>query len=236
MIQLHQYKPAWELMNISPFCMKVEVFLCLNKLPYQTITLPDPRKSPKGKLPYIKDGNTTLADSSLIFDYLIDHYQLTIDQQLTPQQRTLSIALQRLIEDHLYWIIVYSRWIEKPAWQQIKSDYFGSLPPLIKHLVPAIVKRSVKQALHGQGLGRHNQEEIYRLGIKDLNALKTQLDQHPFLLDTPEPTSIDSIGYAFIANILLAPIDSPLKQYAEQSHCFQDYCDRMANTLDRYKH
>ena len=228
MITLMQYAPGWGVMNASPFCMKVEAFLRLVNLPYEAVTLPDPRKSPKGKLPFIEDNGRRVSDSSLILDYLIEQYALKIDESLTDNQRSQSLALQRLLEEHLYWVIVYSRWIEEAGWQQVKSSYFSSLPALLKAVVPAMLKRTVKQALYAQGLGRHSRDEIYHFGIKDLEVIRIQLEQHPFLLDTVSASSIDAIGYSFMANILQVPIESPLKDYMRQHECFEKYCDVMA--------
>ena len=45
MLDLLQFKPGAGLMNLSPFCMKVEVFLRLAKLEYRTITTM-PMRSP----------------------------------------------------------------------------------------------------------------------------------------------------------------------------------------------
>ena len=95
-------------------------------------------------------------------------------------------------------------------------------------MIPTLVKRTVKQALYAQGLGRHSRDEIYDFGIKDLEVIRMQLEQHPFLLNTVSASSIDAIGYSFIANILKVPIESPLKDYMSQYQCFEKYCDVIA--------
>ena len=57
-VKLYQFPSAWGLPNPSPFCMKLEVFLRLAEIPYEIVTWPDPRKAPKGKLPFIEhEGN-----------------------------------------------------------------------------------------------------------------------------------------------------------------------------------
>ena len=62
-VKLYQFPPAWGLPNPSPFCMKLEVFLRLAEIPYEVVTWPDPRKAPKGKLPFIEHEGTRIADS-----------------------------------------------------------------------------------------------------------------------------------------------------------------------------
>ena len=58
MIELLQFHPAFGLMNASPFCMKVEVFLRLAGLPYRCADAL-PKRMPKGKLPTLRDDGVT---------------------------------------------------------------------------------------------------------------------------------------------------------------------------------
>lgn len=231
-ITLYQYHPCWDLLSASPFCMKTEVFLKLNRIDYQNHYLRTPQSSPTKKLPYIKDGDTIIYDSSNIITHLTKKHQLSMDQHLSDQQRSLSTALQRMIEEHLYWSIVYSRWIDPNGWPLTKKAYFGSLPPVLKSLVPALVKRGTKTSLYHHGMGRLTPTEIYQRGIENLTALHTLLAAHPFLLNTDAPTSIDASAYAFIENIRMDPITSPLKDYVKKHAALQDYCLRMEDLLD----
>ncbi len=228
MIKLFQFAPCWDLPNASPFCMKVETFLKMAGLPYETVLLSDPRKGPKGKLPYIEDDGQTVSDSSWIIASLTTKYDLKIDAELTDSQTVLTLALQRLMEEHLYWVIVYSRWIEAKGWDLIKATYFASPPKPLQKIIPALIRRGVRQALFGQGMGRHTREEIYSFGLQDLEALKIQLENNEFLVSSDKPTTIDATGYAFIANVLYAPVACPIQDYVRQYDCFARYCKKMA--------
>src|SRR5579872_6852327 len=112
MITLFQFTPLWDLPNVSPFCMKLEVYLRLAKIPYKVKYVNNPSRGPKGKLPFIKDNDEAMADSGLIIDYLKAKYGDPLDHDLTHAQQGESRALQRLLEEHLYWVMLYARWIE----------------------------------------------------------------------------------------------------------------------------
>jgi hypothetical protein len=75
-------------------------------------------------------------------------------------------------------------------------------------------------------MGRHTKEEIYKLGLDDLRALKAILTDQPYLLGDVV-TSVDATGYAFLTNVIDVPVESPLKDYAASLQCFRDYCDRV---------
>lgn len=53
MITLHQPPPppGWNVPNMSPFCVKLETYLRMAKLPYQTAP-GNPLQAPLGKIPY----------------------------------------------------------------------------------------------------------------------------------------------------------------------------------------
>jgi glutathione S-transferase len=70
-IKLFQFPRMFGIPNVSPFCCKLETWLRIAKVPYEVVDTPDPRKGPKGKLPFIEDGGVRIADSSLIVDYLV---------------------------------------------------------------------------------------------------------------------------------------------------------------------
>lgn len=226
MMKLIQFPSLWGLPNGSPFCMKVETYLRMTKLPYKIEVHADPRGAPKGKFPYLVDEGKVICDSSAIIEYLKQKYGDTLDANLTPMQKVQALALQRLMEEHLYWTMLYARWIDESNWPATKKDFFGKAPFIMRDILATVIRRHMKRELYDQGIGRHTQEEIYKLGIDDLKALNAILSQQEFLLGA-EPTSSDAIAYAFIANVIVPPVVSPLKDYVKSQKCFIEYCDRM---------
>lgn len=226
MICLYKFYPAFGLTDPSPFCVKVETFLRMVGADYQTVSLPDPRKGPKGKLPFITDGDKTIADSTFIIQYLIETYRYPIDAHLSPEQRATGLALTRMLEEHLYWAIVYERWITPLNWRKISAQFFGGMSPVIRSIVPMIARASVKRTLYGQGLGRHLPEEIQTLADDDIRAVSDLLGQQDFILGDTR-SSIDATVYAFLSSILYCTLDSPSKQTVLGHENLGRYCERM---------
>ena len=226
MIKLYQFPPAFGLPNASPFCMKLETWLRMAGLPYECPRGADLRKSPKGKMPYIKDDGNTLADSSLIIDDLTKRYNVTLDAHLTPRERGEALALQRLLEEHLYWVAVYSRWVEDAGFAVTSEVFFSRMGPLMRLVVPPLARRAMRQELHGHGMGRHSRDEIYALGCRDVAAIADVLGERAFLMGD-KPSSIDATGYAFLANLLWAPVESPIRDEARKHGNLEAYCQRM---------
>jgi glutathione S-transferase len=226
MIKLYQFQPAFGLPNASPFCMKVENYLRMARLPYEVVPNASHFKAPKGKLPYIEDNGKVVADSSFIIEYLKAAYGDALDAKLTAFEKAEAHALKRLMEENLYWAMVYARWFEPSGWEKIKADFFKPVPALLRGPVAALARRGVKKQMWGHGMGRHGAEEIYHIGQTDLSAMAEFMGDRPFFMGV-EPTSLDAVAYAFLANIIFVPVYTPLKQHALQYPRIEEYCQRM---------
>lgn len=228
MITLYQFAPAFGLPNASPFCMKLETYLRMAQLPHQVSKpkMQDLQKAPKGKLPFIEDDGQLMGDSSFIVEHLKAKYGDALDAHLSPQERATALAFQRLMEENLYWALLHSRWIVPEGWVVTREAFFGKMSAPFKWLIPPLARRGMRSQLRGQGMGRHSTAEIYSIGKRDITALSQFLADKPFFMGDV-PSSIDATVFAFMANLVLAPLDSELIQHARQHPNLQAYCQRM---------
>jgi glutathione S-transferase len=210
MIKLIQFPPAFGVPNPSPFCMKAEILLKMAGLPYASEQARDPRKGPKGKLPAIEDGGELIGDSELIRGHLERKYEIDFDKGLDETARA----------------VVYSRWIDPRNWPKLRAVFFGGLPPVVRSVVPRLIQRQVRQQLRGQGVGRHAPQDIYGMGVADLGAVATQLGDKPFFMGAA-PTGVDAVVYALVENIIVPPLDSPMRTAALGHANLVAYAQRM---------
>lgn len=226
MITLYQFAPVWNIPNLSHFCVKVETYLRMMDLPYEIVeTLP--LKAPLGKLPYLEDHGNKIADSRLIVRYLQTQYGDTIDAHLTELERATAMAWQRLIEEHLYWLSMYTRWSYSDInWQQNKHAIFNVLPMLVRHFVALVYQYLIKKQIYGQGTGRLKEDDIFSLADEDVSALAVFLGEKDYFMGD-KPTTIDAIVYGFLVNIIACPIESPLKNHVLGQKHLVAYCQNM---------
>ena len=225
-ITLYQFPTAYGLPNASPFCMKVETYLRMAGIAYTARNGMYLMRAPKKKLPYIDHDGRIIADSHLIIGYLQSTYGDALDAALTPAQRARSTVILRLLEDSLYWVLLYARWIDERGWPLTRQAFFGTLPAPLRWFVPRLARRGIAQELYAQGTGRHAPEDIYRVGGADVEALSFLLGENAYFLGA-EPTSVDAAAYAFLANILDVPLDLPLREAARAHTNLPAYCARM---------
>lgn len=226
MIKLYRFPPLGSLPSASPFCAKVEAYTRLAGIEYEPRDLSDPRKSPKGKLPYIRDGETVVADSAAIIDYLKSRYGDPLDKDLSAAEQATALAYQRMIEEHLYFCIVQMRWIRDINWAQVKARYFSSLPIPMRWLIPGIAQKQVRRDLRGHGIGRHTDAEIDAMTIEDLRAISDFLGDKDYLMGAA-PTSLDATGYSFLTSLLRAPFHLPIQDEVDKLKNLAAYCERL---------
>lgn len=225
MLKLYQFKRTWNIPNLSPFCCKIETYLRVANIPYE-ISPSLPLSAPKGKLPYIEDNGVTIADSRFIVEYLKTHY-IDLDQDLSAAELAISTAMQRLLEEHLFWVALYSRWqYTEENWQVNKQAIFGTLPPIIRDIAASYTRRKIQHQIHGHGTGRHKPEEIFALGKQDLDALSSALGGKTYFLGD-QPTSLDTSAFGLLINIIDCPIESPLKEHGLTKQNLVHYVERI---------
>lgn len=208
-LKLYQYPRIWG-RNVSPFTLKLETWLRLASVPFENIEVRNPGKGPKGKLPAIEDQGRLIGDSTLIIDHLKHTRGVDLDEGLDARAQAEAVALQRLFEDHLYWAIVYSRWLDPEGFAAIRTGFFADMPPIVRDVFPTVVRTKIRWDLRAQGLGRHTRDEVYALARADLQAVADGLEGGPWFLAS-RPTTLDAIAYGHLANIALVPIETELK-------------------------
>lgn len=226
MIRLYQFPAGFDVPNVSPFCLKLETFMRLAGVQYQVRALRDPRKAPKGKLPYIDFDGELIADSAIIQRVLTERLHLELDQHLDAEACGRAVAVTRLCDDHLYWLLVYFRWLEPEGWQQTRQAFFGHLGPALLTLITPLIQRRVRADLSAQGFARHEREDLLTFAREDLQALTDLLGDAPFF-GGDHPCSADASAYGVLANLVFCSLQTPLNRLAREYPVLVDYCQRL---------
>ena len=225
MITLESFGPAFGLPDPSPFVTKVEMLLKMAGLPYAVDTSGF-NKAPKGKLPYIIDDGEIVADSTFIRWHIETKYNIDFDRGLSAEQRAIAWAFEKMLEEHLYWAHVYERWLDDANFAKGPANFFRKLPTPIRTFVVPIIRRRVRQALYGQGFGRHSPKEVVALGTRSIDATASFLGTKPYMMGT-EPTGLDATAFAFIAGALCPLFETPLRTAAERHDNLRRYVGRI---------
>jgi len=181
--------------DISPFVQKLETALRFMGLPYKKEGTA-PNKAPKGKLPYAVLNGSIVSDTSFILDHLKDVYGLDIDGGLSEKDAAILRGVQILLENSIYWVGVYDRFVVDENWAITKSYLQKTLPFVLRPIVPGFIRSGLSGQCEAMGYGVHNTQQIEEnIALKDLQALSTQLGDKKYLIDD-KPRSVDAMAFA----------------------------------------
>lgn len=225
MITLHTFGPMFGLPDPSLFVTKADVLLKMSGLPYRTV-IGDLRTAPKGKLPYIDVDGSRLADSTFMRLYLEQEHSIDLDAHLSARERGIAWSIEKMLEDSFYWAVVHARWVDDDNFNKGPRTFFNGVPALIRPVVIRMVRRQVMKNLHGQGMGRHNREEIITLGNRIIDSLAALLGDHPYLMGNRR-CGADATALAFVAAILTPHFDTAMRSHAETHKNLIDYRNRL---------
>ena len=220
--------------NISPFALKVESFLRMHSIPFESVGTF--KFSPtKGQMPYIRlncrENGSLIADSNFIIQFLskklgIDAYEKTL---LTTEQTATSHAFTCMIEEHTTQIGFYYRYVldmDGFCTAVLPNGWFRSwfTSKLFRLVMPMVFKKKSKYV----SFGRHSDEEKWIISCQDIQSISDYLGEKRFMFGD-EPTTLDCTLFGHFAQFLYIPLDFPQKIYIHEN------CDNIVKYMNRFK-
>lgn len=224
-VKLFQFPRMFDVPNLSPFCCKLETWLRIARIPYEVADTSDPRKGPKGKLPFIEDAGRRIADTSLIVDHLAKTRGVDLDAHLDASQRAIALLVQRTLEEHYAFVVLYTHFVRADGWQHTCAT-FDSVPGLVRPLVASIVRGRMRKILWTQGILRLSDADLIEAGLRDWRAVLRVMSGERFFFGDA-PTGVDAIVFGALATTVLTPIQSPIRDFLRSQPACMSYVERM---------
>lgn len=221
MIVLAAFGPLWGTPDPSPFVIKTEVQLKMAGVAYRTERRRPP-EGPKGKVPFIVDGDHVIGDSVFIRDHLERTYGVDLDAGLSPRERALGWTVERTVEDHLYWAIVYARWAVPENFDKGPAIFFAGAPDEVREAA----REGMGRVLQGQGFGRHSLAEVGDLASRSWSAVAALLGDGPYLAGETLGAA-DASLFGAIAVAVTPRFDTPVRDALLKHPNLIAYHDRM---------
>jgi glutathione S-transferase len=221
MIILYGAGPGFGLPEMSPYVTKTEVQLQLAGLGYRKERAA-PNLSPKGQLPFVNDDGDLIADSTFIRAHVEQKYGIDLDDGLHPRQRAEAWAIERMLENHFGWTMIYTRWIMPENFTKGPANFFSGAPDHVRD----DVQGRVAGVLYGMGVTRHAHDDITELGDRSLLALSEILADQRYLMGE-RPTGVDATAFALLAAVMTPFFESPLQARALGYPNLVGYVERM---------
>jgi glutathione S-transferase len=227
MIELHTMAPAWDLPTFTPFGLKLIAYLQMAGLPFRIVVEQTPTGGPTKKFPWIVDGDRTFGDTAVIVDYLAAQYGDRVDGWLSVGDRAASHAIRRMVEEGLCFVLLHLRWVDDATFRAATDVALRAAPAPLRRLFRPLLRRRILRDLWGQGVLRLPAAAVLAMGRADLDALEALLGEKPFVLGA-QPSSVDATVAAFMAVLVLVPLENDLKRHALSLPRLAAYTQRMA--------
>ena len=230
MIKVHKFGPAFGLPDASPFVMKVETYLRLTGQPYETVHA-DVRKAPRKQLPFVDVDGKIIPDSTAIVEMLEGARTDKLDAHLDAGQRAVALAFKSMLEEHLYFGVLYMRWATDDGWAVFEPtlrEMLGQMgvPGLLRGMVCGSARKQVIGRVTTQGIGRQPRAEVVGTCTSLVDALAEQLGERRYFCGD-RPTTYDATVYAFTAGLLCPAFDNELRRHSASKQNLVAYERRM---------
>ncbi|KAK3096269.1 hypothetical protein FSP39_025147 [Pinctada imbricata] len=205
--------------NLSPFAMKLETWLIIHDIKYELID--HMGFSSKGQSPFIMFNEEEIPDTNFIIEYLSKYFNKDPDEGLTSVDKGIARAFLKMVEDSTSWSIFWYRYVHHP-----KDEYINYVTLPEQQLVgigAGFVDRAKKH-----GIGRHTNEEIYKVGSDDIRAISAFLGDKKFLFGD-KPVLADCSVFGILSQVAYVPINYPMRTVVREE------CPNLLRYLDRIK-
>jgi glutathione S-transferase len=210
MINLYQFPPQDTFPSFSPYCLKVETYLKAAKIEYKNIYGFDNSKNPRAQMPFIElaDGEI-IADSHFIIDYLSKH-KVDLNANLSTADKAIANAFQCLVENRLFLLIIYYRWVDKSGFETFMNYFAKTGMPA--HMLEILKEKSHKiaESMHVNGTSRYSEEERHHLINEYCSSISDYLAEKPFMLGNTI-SKIDITIFSILGAVIFMPLDKVVK-------------------------
>jgi len=218
-----------QMLNLSPFAIKLETWLRLKKIPHKVVETSKFSKSTR-QIPYIRYNGEEVADSVFIIDYLIDKFHLDPLEGLTVGDRAVTRAFHRMADESLaltnFWFRYY---ILKDQFFKVFQIYSNKF---ISWRIMAGIGYSVNERARFGGMARHTVEEVGVIGQEDVIAFARFLGKKQFMFGD-EIHLLDCVAFAHLGTMFFIDVDFPHKSVleAEEYSNLMPYLERIKERL-----
>jgi glutathione S-transferase len=229
-IRLLKFGPAFGLPDASPFVCKLETYLRLTGQPYETV-VGDVRKAPRGQFPVIEIDGKQLPDSTLVISELESRRPEKMDAHLGPKERATALAHKSMLEEYLYFGILFMRWscddgwaVFEPTIRQMMSKM--GVPSIMTGMIARQARGYTTKRVRAQGMGRKPRAEVVSLCAEMVDAFAEELGDRPYFCGD-KPTTYDATTYAWGLAVLCPAFDNEVRKHAASKRNLVSYVDRL---------
>ncbi|XP_026998492.2 failed axon connections homolog [Tachysurus fulvidraco] len=220
-IILHQFSRPVLSPSLYPLCLKIETYLRMVDLPYQTHF--DGRLSAQGKMPWIEYNHERVSGMEFIIEFLEKKLGVSLNKGLSAKEEAIAHTITKMVDEHLHWMIAYCQWVENVD----ETRHMLGMCELLQWSVCELNGSLVKREMYCHGTGRFNTHLIHTLLEKDLRTLSTLLGDKKYIMGS-KVSSVDAAVFGHLAQVMWTlPGSGPEQLLKGELPNLVHYCERI---------
>jgi len=231
---LFGWGPIFDTPSPSPFVMKSEMQLQMLGVPFER-ALADLESVNKHKAPYVRDAEQVVEDSTFIRAHFERKLGKSLDAELSVEQGAAAWAVERMLEDRLYFIMVQERWLEADNFRKGPMVFFSGVPEAVRAQVCEDARNGLRAMLVRHGIARHSRSERMLLAARDIAAVASLLGDKLYLFGAA-PSAVDAAAFGVLAGAGTRFFDSQLPDLIEAHSNLRPYLRRIEERFFAVSH
>ena len=224
-VRLYGWGPMFGEHDPSPFVLKAEIQLKMLGVAFERHpAMLD--EVPRHKAPYVRDGDELIEDSNEIRRHFERKLGRDLDAGLDNYQRGVARAVERMLEDRLYFIMLMERWLEGDTFERGPLAFFAQVPQDRLAAVTAAARAELRTGLLKHGIARFSRDERIELAAEDIKAVSALLGEQQFLFGAG-PTAADAVLYGQLVSARARFFNSRLPEVIDAHEALPPYLARM---------
>ncbi|XP_062621655.1 metaxin-1-like [Saccostrea cucullata] len=200
----------WGLPSIDYKCLAVKAYCKFSGIPVKVIPRSNPLRSPSGKLPVFKDGDTVKSDVISIYNYLKEQ-NCGNDVSLSRRIQADNKAFVHFLEEKLKPAFLHSWWVDAQAYTETTRPLYARMCgfPLSLYVPQKMMSSATDSVYTPLTKPDLTEQEIDKLIYKEakecINHLSYKLGEQDFFFGDI-PTSLDAMVFGYIAPLIKGPL------------------------------
>lgn len=228
------FSADWGLPTTGPFALKLLKWLELAGIPFHQQFEDNPAKGPKGKNPWIELDGKRIGDTEIIIDLLAERSGFDIDAGLSPEQRALSHAVRRMLEEHFHQVLEWELFVHPEGLAWVRRVAETTVPKPLAGTAASLFAGRFRRQLHARGIARHSPEIVAAKGKADIDAVEALLGDRAYLA-ADRPSMADVSAYGLLMPMAKWPMRTPAADYLKSRPRLVAYLERIGETKTEQK-
>ncbi|WKX98812.1 hypothetical protein Q1695_014027 [Nippostrongylus brasiliensis] len=230
-VYLYQFPRSPTVPNVSPFCLKVETFLRVNKIAYEVCPLTMGR-SQYGLLPFVELNGEHIADSQVIVNRLTKYF--SVKAYKSAKDAAVARTVCRTADIHTFMVNYKFKLVDNAnnfvAMLMKDLGCPSFLLPLATALGGYMMKQKATKRIAGS-VGQLSDEDYKELLRMDLDAYRDILGDQKYLFGD-EITPADCTLFGQLATTLYVTVDTYGKEVLKEHYpSLVAYCERIKTSV-----